>query len=517
MKRRKFIKYGVGSVVAAPLIYHGCTQVYETNYASPIVSVLDKLASTLEYTAGTIVNSDGIINDKILSFDVIDARVARMVDTAVMNLTGQASVGKAWESLFPSGHPNMSTRIGIKLNLSYGDWRNDKENDWSKTYCPFGPKTAVTNAIVTGLTQMLDGTFPIENITLVERNRAVGYRKNFPVVQGYRPVSANDDGIFKDTQPGTYGIHWIDTRNELELPKNAPKFVAAPDYPKQYRAPNRIFAGIYNNDFLINYAIAKDHRAAGITGAMKNNYGCANNPMGTHGSAWTDDNSPYPGTRLCVPVFYKNVDKQAPFILNMLDAFTTVYEGGPLFGKVYQSNALAMSKDPVAVDAYLLNLINRIREEKGLSIMTSDDGKNEDGHKNASFLRIASENHGLGSMSMEDLRQFDLSSDQVRGEIPSLQKSQSRISEVRREGDRYQLQVYLDKSKRKRTIESRIEDIHGQVVRNFKPQSTLSSGSLLEWDQKNDNRNRVVEGIYTWYVSVDGILHTNTINDQSNA
>ncbi|MEE9461053.1 MAG: hypothetical protein V3V53_04435, partial [Bacteroidales bacterium] len=77
MKRRKFIKYGVGSVLTAPLIYHGCTQLYESNYASPVVSVLDRLATSLEFTAGTTINSDGIINDKILSFDMINSRVAR--------------------------------------------------------------------------------------------------------------------------------------------------------------------------------------------------------------------------------------------------------------------------------------------------------------------------------------------------------------------------------------------------------------------------------------------------------
>ena len=517
MERRKFIKYGMGSILAAPLIYHGCAKIYEVNYASPIVSVLDNLATSLDFTAGQTINSDGIINDKILSFDMIHSRVAKMVDTAIMNLTKQPSVGKAWESLFPAGHPNPNTTIGIKLNFSYGDWRNDKENDWSKIYCPFGPKTAVTNAIVSGLCQMLDGTFSIENITLVERNRARGYRKNFPIVQGYRPISANSDGIVKDTQAGTYGIHWIDTRNELELPSDAPEFIAAPDYPKEYRAPQRIFAGIYNNDFLINYAIAKDHRAAGITGAMKNNYGCADNPHGTHGSAWTDENSPYPGTRLCVPVFYKNVDKQAPYILNILDALTGVYEGGPLFGKVFQANTIAMSKDPVAIDNYFLNLINRVREGKGLSIMTTDDGKTSDGHKNASFLRIAAENHGLGSPSMEDLRQYDLSSGPEHSDLPALQKSQSRISEVRKTKDRYQLQVFLDNSKRKHTIESRIEDMDGHVVKNFKSQSTISSRSLLEWDHRNDDKRAVKEGLYTWYVSVDGITHTNTIKNKSNA
>jgi hypothetical protein len=478
---------------------------------------MDKLATSLEFTAGQTINSDGIVNDKILSFDIINNRVAKMVDTAVMNLTKQPSVGKAWESLFPAGHPNENTSIGIKLNFSYGDWRNDKENDWSKIYCPFGPKTAVTNAIVTGLCQMLDGTFPIENITLVERNRAVGYRKNFTVVQGFRPVSVDSDGLRKDAQPGTHGIHWIDTRNELELPSDAPKFIAAPDYPKEYGAPNRIYAGFYNNDFLINYAIAKDHRAAGITGVMKNNYGCCDNPMGTHGSAWTDENSPYPGTRLCVPVFYKNVDKQAPYILNILDALTGVYEGGPLFGKVFHANTIAMSKDPVAIDTYLLNLINQVREDKGLSIMTTADGKNEDGHKNASFLPIASENHGLGSMSLEDLRQYDLSSASEQSDIPALQNSQSRISEVRRTKDRYQVQVFLDNSKRKHSIESRIEDINGNVVKHFKSQSTILSSALLDWDHRNNNKVSVEEGLYTWYVSVDGILHTNTINDKTDA
>ena len=517
MERRQFIKYGVGSMLAAPLLYHGCVKVYEADYASPIVSVFDRLATNLEYTTGQIVNSDGIINDRILSFDILNDRVARMVDTAVMKLTGQPSVGKAWESLFPAGHPNKNTTIGVKLNFSYGDWREDRENDWSKIYCPFGPKAAVTNAIVSGLTQMLDGTFPIENITLVERVRRRGYRKTFPLIQGYRQVAPDERGIWKDSRTGTYGIHWIDTSNELELPPDAAKFIAAPDYPREYRAPQRIFPGISRHDFLVNYAIAKDHRAAGITGAMKNNYGCADNPMGTHGISWTDDNSPYAGTRLCVPVFYKNVHKQSPYILNILDALTGVYHGGPLFGKVFHANGIAMSKDPVAIDTYLLNLINQVRGDKGLSMMTTGDGWTPDRHKHAPFLRIAVQDHGLGSPSLEDLQQIDLSGGPAHSHIPSLQKSQSRISEVRRTGGSYQMQVLLDRSGRRHTIESRIEDMAGKVIRNFKSQTTLLSNALLEWDLRNDDKRSVKAGIYTWYVTVDGITHTNTINDKNHA
>jgi hypothetical protein len=57
----------------------------------------------------------------------------------------------------------------------------------------------------------------------------------------------------------------------------------------------------------------------------------------------------------------------------------------------------------------------------------------------------------------------------------------------------------------------------GGVVKHFKSQSTISSNALLEWDRRNNDKISVKEGIYTWYVSVDGILHSNTINDKANA
>jgi hypothetical protein len=176
---------------------------------------------------------------------------------------------------------------------------------------------------------------------------------------------------------------------------------------------------------------------------------------------------------------------------------------------------IAMSRDPVAMDTYLLNLINQVRKDKGLSIMTTEDGKIPDGHKHASFLRIAAENHGLGSPSMDDLRKIDQTSGTGHNPIPSLQKSQSRISEVRRTGDRYQMQVHLDHSSRRHTIESRIEDENGKVVRDFTTLSTLLSHALLEWDHKNNDRRFMRKGRYIWYVSVDGITHTNTINDHA--
>lgn len=515
MKRREFVKYGAASLFTLPFAISGNPPLYADNYASPIVSVLDKLATKISFKAGKVLNSDGVIVDKILSSEVNNVRVAKMVDAAVLKLTNKSSVGKAWESLFPAGHPNANTKIGIKLNFSYGDYRNDPENDWSKIYCPFGPKAAVSNAIVLGLSQMLDGTFPIENITLIERMYSSGTRKYYPVIQGYRHVTENSNGLFKDARPGTYRMHWIYATNPLELPSNAPEFIAAPDFPEKYRAPQRIYSAVYENDFLINYAIGKDHREAGITGTMKNNYGCTDNPLGTHGTDWKNLNNPYAGTRLCVPVFYKNVDLHAPYILNILDVLTGVYHGGPLSGRVFHANTIAVSKDPVALDSYLLSMINRAREQNGVALMNTVDSRTSENHANASFLRIASENHELGSMSLKNLHMHDVSANDESYEVSTLQKSKSLISEVIRTTAGYEVQVFLDKSGRNHLIESRIEDMRGNVIKSHKSLKTISSLATLQWDRRNDKDISVKEAIYIWFVSVDGILHTSTIHDIS--
>ena len=359
---------------------------------------------------------------------------------------------------------------------------------------------------------MMDGTFPIQNITLIERMYLSGTRRFYPVIQGYRPVNVNSDGLYKDSQPGTYSVHWIYQTNPLELPPDAPEFIAAPDFKGEYSAPQRIYAAIYQNDFLINYAIAKDHRAAGITGAMKNNYGCTNNPFGTHGNEWNKDDSPYAGTRLCIPVFHKNVDLHSPYLINILDALTGIYNGGPLSGKVFLANTIAVSKDPVAIDAYQLNMINQARQQRGLTLLDIVDGRTPDHHPNASFLHVAAENHELGSLSQDNLQTYDLTSTPVKYEIPTFENSKSLVSEVRISNGKNQMHVFLDNSQRNHTIESRIEDIRGKVIKSFKPLKTNSSVAMLEWDHKDNNQLTAKQGVYIWYVQADGLMHTSTIN-----
>jgi len=299
----------------------------------------------------------------------------------------------------------------------------------------------------------------------------------------------------------------------MELPEDAPGFIGAPDFPRKYRAPQRIFSGVYQHDFLINYIIAKDHREAGITGALKNNYGCTDNPVGTHGRDWTDVNNPYPGSRLCSPVFYKNINQQAPYILNLLDAITGIYHGGPLSGNIFHPNIIAASKDPVALDTYELGLINQAREANAMNLIPIEGKWTASGHPTASYLRIASENHGLGSMSLDHHKSIDLSAESESVEIPQLDKCQSRIGDIRKVNSEYQVPLFLDQSGRKHSIESHIEDMDGNVIKSCPASNTGSKCAELQWDHTDNNKRQIKEGIYTWYIKADDMLHSGTIND----
>jgi len=96
-------------------------------------------------------------------------------------------------------------------------------------------------------------------------------------------------------------------------------------------------------------------------------------------------------------------------------------------------------------------MINQVRQDKGLHLIQTEDGWTPRGHPNASYLRISTEKHGLGSMSMDHLETLDLSAATDPPEIPILEKSHSRIGDIRKVDTHYQLPLFLDKSGRKHT------------------------------------------------------------------
>ncbi|HLF35037.1 MAG TPA: DUF362 domain-containing protein [Cyclobacteriaceae bacterium] len=510
MKRRRFLQLSAGTFLAAPHILNEPFTILSKRAGSPVICVSDPMAQSLEFISGKAPNSDGVIVDKVISFSLNYNRIAVMVDTAITKLTGRSKVGKAWESLFPQGHPNSNTRIGIKVNFSYG-WM-DGENDWNKTLCPYGPKAAITDAIVSGLTQMLDGTFPAENILIYDLGHSVLSGINNPVVQGFRLVHADSHGFLKDRQKGRYGLHWFDGRGGRELPADAPEFLAAPDFPEPYRAPQRIIPPVYESNFTINLAVAKDHREAGITGVMKNTFGCTDKCSNTHGNEWMNIESPYAGSKVCASAFYKTINQYSPCILNIMDALAGVYQGGPTTGKIFRADTIAMSKDPVAVEMYLLRLINTARKENNHSALTTEGGRAADGHPNASFIRVAHDLHRLGDMSLDNIREINIAPASGRLEIPSLQESQSRLSEVRKSGRAYCLSINMDDSGREHKILSHITDLTGRTRRTFHDFKSRSSQVLLECEMVSDERRSLDPGVYQWHVNIDGFNHVRTIN-----
>ena len=80
----------------------------------------------------------------------VAAKIQDVVDNAIMTLSGKTTKGAAYEALFPAA-VTASTKILMK------------RNDISGTGAV---NTAVTNAFKTGLTSMLNGTFPAANVTV---------------------------------------------------------------------------------------------------------------------------------------------------------------------------------------------------------------------------------------------------------------------------------------------------------------------------------------------------------------
>lgn len=516
MKRRTFIKSGASALFAVPLILSRPGSVFAASEASPIVQIRDDEAFRMAFTAGKIPNEDNVIPDTILSTSMDYFRIARMMDAAVLKLTGKSTVGKAWESLFPEGFPRPDTKIVLKVNFSYSNGGRSATNNWFQNICPFAPKSPLINAIIAGLLQMNDGTFPVENITLFDSTYRPEKQIHKLVVQGFRPVKANGLGIFKESQRGSYNLHLANFLKKWEFPAGAPQFTAAPDFPEKYQAHQRINSTVYHDDFMINITHPKDHRAAGITGVLKNTYGCTDNPMGTHGWDWNAQDNPYPGTGICIPVFYKEINRQTPCILNVMDAFAGLYHGGPLSGRVFQANSITISRDPVALDSWELDMINRIRKQKGYSRITTQNAPSADGHPNASFLRNATEVHNLGNSSLQNVKEYNLSRDSSSYALPALERPVSFMDAITKTGKNYRVVLLLDRSKRKHTIRAEIKNIQGDTIRNFKTIVTGSEKTTLSWDHKNDEKVLMPPALYIWQITADGMVHSGTVNDFKN-
>jgi uncharacterized protein (DUF362 family) len=146
---------------------------------------------------------------------------------------------------------------------------------------------------------------------------------------------------------------------------------------------------------VINVSLIKDHGICGYTGMLKNmTHGSCTNPQDFH----AHNASPQIAHLYAQDVIKSRVR------LNITDGFKLMYEGGPLDRRPdcrIPHDSVYISTDPVAVDSYHANLIDKIRVEKGLKTL-------KDAKRDPSYIRVAGQ-LGLGISDLNAIRVREIS------------------------------------------------------------------------------------------------------------
>lgn len=303
-----------------------------------------------------------VTNPNVLSGLTIDPdSVKTMLHAAVKNLTRKSTVAEAYEALFPV--LNSSTKIAIKINCLAGNG-----------LCTH---PEVVEAIIDGLSQMLNSSFPVDNITVFDdRMRNLMNNAGFPLKNNpndYKVLSTyGETSIFGPT-------NWSDT--SIDISGNAQRFSNIAE----------------EADYLINVPVLKDHSNAGITFALKNFYGVIDKPGNMHNdpnethNTWCD---PY------IAGVYKIVADKVALIVG--DAIFAVHKGGPSTAPTYTPKTLFIGTDPVAMDMHALKLINEERTKYNLYEITTEPDLNYPNRADARHIITASsDEYDLGTINKE--------------------------------------------------------------------------------------------------------------------
>jgi len=111
-------------------------------------------------------------------------------------------------------------------------------------------------------------------------------------------------------------------------------------------------------DAVINMPVLKQHMLSGMSGALKNQFGCIHNPNKMH----LDKCDPYIAEVNAIPAIR---NKQR---LIVMDALRVVVDNGPSYqpGMAEVANTLMFATDPVAVDVVGLELVEGLRRRRDL-------------------------------------------------------------------------------------------------------------------------------------------------------
>lgn len=264
---------------------------------------------------------------------VREAMVGRMVDSVVMTVAGKPDIAAAWRVFV-----DPKDRVGIKVSTSGAPA--------SSTHA------AVISAVAAGL---VASGVDAKNIVIWDRlSRHVQRAGYDSLARTYRVVSTEGEGYDKGTKivSAVMGKLIIDDVMFAEKPG------------EQTSSTSHVSAVLAGVDKVVHVPALADSIYAGVQGAFS---GMVLDNLDN----WRRLARPPHYGDPYLPEIYSDPRIGGKVVLTILDALRPQYVGGPFPGPEFSVNygAVFASRDPVALDATGLRLIDDFRKDAGLGLL----------------------------------------------------------------------------------------------------------------------------------------------------
>lgn len=277
-----------------------------------------------------------VFNEAVISGrQVLQPEVSNMVERGMLELTGAESLADAWRAFV-----TPDDVVGIKVNTLSGPGCSTR---WE-----------VVRAIIDGLKLAGVGE---GNIIVWDRFQSHLERTRYTIRRlpgALRCYATDSAGVGSDPEVFYHAdvFDWIPEN----LLKDRRKTMA-PAYPNSH------FSKIFTEHITkqVNVPVLKDHNITGITLCLKNlAFGICSNTERFHLSPINCDPM--------IPEVYSHPMIRSKNVLNIADCLSMVYEGSPMVDPrhVLPLHSILVGTDAVAMDRLGLEILERIRAEKGL-------------------------------------------------------------------------------------------------------------------------------------------------------
>ncbi|MBN1388894.1 MAG: DUF362 domain-containing protein [Bacteroidales bacterium] len=381
--RRRFFKVlGTGSLVVAGAPAAASTASILSQQQKPETNIADaaEVPRNINSMPGKYPGKVSRVNHSaaIVDNEIIEEQVYAMLEKAILGLTGERRLNKAWRQFVSPGE-----KIGLKVN-------------------PVAGKTLKTSHAVTKsiIRQLEESGIDRSDIIIWDRRlmqlHETGYtEENYPGIRIMGTEQQDEKGSYYDSDGKLYGekmidkdwYYWADVDGEYD----------------EYTIPFMVNGGKYSYftrivtkdlDKIINVPILKNAGAT-VTAAMKNlAFGSVTNTGRLHAQLWNE-------TCAYVCAFAPVRDK---VVLNIVDGLKGCFNGGPGANPQFfcNYNTMLVGTDPVAIDRITHEIVVAKRIEEGI--------QKADNPQASAFLDMAeSLELGISRREMIELNEINIS------------------------------------------------------------------------------------------------------------